>query len=370
MRNFPRPRGPGMCGKSMWRKTILAVAGCIGFMPPAAAFAQLPSPYGSPSSAEERPAKSRVTGARAILQPPEDLPSPTPPSAGNAKQARPPDSVGSYERSTAFQKALEHEAPPAEGAAEPTEGAEGGEGGGSSDLAAKFTSPTALLTSYQFVTQYNPIVEGTRAHSVQFLFRPVLPIPKSDWIPLPQIIRITAPVLSSIEIPGGSIPGGFGDVQLFDLFVLPLGKKLTVGAGPVAIFPTASSQFTGQGHYQIGPAFVTLYTGIPKWQLGFLVQDLLSIGDSNQPSVHQMIYQLIMTRHFERGWYMGLCGAPATVNWNTEKAQFPAGVALGRVFTVWKQPVNFSVTPTYYVGATDFQSRLQVQFNFSMIYGK
>src|SRR5262245_43884104 len=170
-------------------------------------------------------------------------------------------------------------------------------------IAATTAKPSFAATriSSSFSLPCRKRASATSGQSVQFLFRSVLPIPKNDWIPLPQIIRITAPVLSSIEIPGGSIPGGFGDVQLFDLFVLPLGKKLTIGAGPVAIFPTASSQFTGQGHYQLGPAFVALYTGIPKWQLGVLVQDLLSIGDSNQPSVHQMIYQLIMTRHFERG---------------------------------------------------------------------
>ncbi len=251
--------------------------------------------------------------------------------------------------------------------------AKGGEGG--QDVASKFTDPTALLTSYQFVTQYNPIITGTNGSGVQFLFRPVIPIPKSDLIPVNQVLRIVAPINSAIdvsptEIPGGQLPGGFGDVQVFDLFVLPVSKTFTFGVGPVAIFPTATTVNTGQGHYQLGPAIVLLYTGIPKWQMGILAQQLFSIGSNERRSVNQMIYQAIMTRHFEKGWYLGLCGQPAVIDWRSGHAQFPAGFGVGRVFAINKQLVNFSVTPTYYVGATDLQPRWQIQFNFSLIYGK
>jgi hypothetical protein len=261
-----------------------------------------------------------------------------------------------------------------EDASPPNEAKPAGEAGGagnSSDLASKFTNPTALLTSYGFQNLYNPAVVGSKGNTDSFQVRPVLPFEKTDLIPLPQILRVTIPVFSSVTLDNGdTLPGGFGDVQVFDLFVMPVSKTLTVGVGPVAIFPTATATATGQGRYQFGPAAVGLYTGIEKWQLGLLVQDLFSLGSSDRDSVHQAIYQIIATRHFEEGWYMGFCGQPATVDWLAGHAQFPVGVTLGRVFTIDKQPVNFNITPTYYVGSTELQPRFQIQFNFAFIYGK
>ncbi|CAN5435751.1 hypothetical protein BH11PLA2_BH11PLA2_25610 [soil metagenome] len=211
---------------------------------------------------------------------------------------------------------------------------------------------------------------GTKGNGFTQLIRPVIPIAASELIPVPQILRIVAPIGSALTLDNGQpIPGGYGDTQIFDLFVFNINKNLTVGFGPVAIFPTATAFTTGQGCYQIGPAGVIIYHGIEHWQLGILAQELFSVA-SPVGSVHQMIYQILVTRHFEKGWYLGLCNSPATINWLTGDAQFPVAVGIGRVFEVNKQPVNFSVTPTYYAGSVTGQPRFQIQFNFSLIYGK
>jgi hypothetical protein len=258
--------------------------------------------------------------------------------------------------------------------AQPGEGEKPGAeaGGGEGDAASKFTNPTALLTSYNWVSIWNPVVKGTNGQGFQFLVRPVVPVPKSEFMPLDSIIRVTGPISSTLDVNDRvTLPGGFGDVQFFDLFILPVDETLTLGVGPVAIFPTATSKTTGQGKYQVGPAGVVIYTGIEKWQFGGLAQQLWSVGSTDhRPSTNQMIYQIIATRHFEEGYYMGFCGQPCVIDWTKDRAQFPAGFAIGRVFPLGKQLVNINVTPTYYLGASELQPRLQVQFNFALIYGK
>lgn len=240
---------------------------------------------------------------------------------------------------------------------------------GNSDLASDFTNPTKLLTSYQFNTWYHPNFYGADGSGTEFLVRPVIPVPQSALIPVDQIVRIEFPGESMPCLPSGQrLPSGFMDIQAFDLAIFPISRDLTLAAGAIAIIPTATSPVTGQGRWQLGPAFAGVYTGIPKWQIGLLLQNPISVGSSNCPNVNQMFYNLILTRHFEQGWYGSLMGATGTTDWLTDQWTLPVSFAVGRVFSIGKQPVNFSVTPAYYANGAELTPKFEVEFNFAMIY--
>lgn len=240
---------------------------------------------------------------------------------------------------------------------------------GESDLASDFTNPTKLLTSFQFNTWYHPSFYGATGSGTEFLVRPVIPVPKSTLCPVDQIMRIGLPVESMPHLQNGmDLPDGFMDVQIFDLFIFPLSEDLTLAAGPVAFLPTATSPVTGQGRWQLGPAFAGVYTGIPKWQLGLLLQDPISMGYSERESVSQLLFNPILTRHFARGWYASFMGATGTYDWRACEWTLPISASLGRVFPVGKQPVNFSVTPAYYANGAALTPRFEIEFNFALIY--
>jgi hypothetical protein len=240
---------------------------------------------------------------------------------------------------------------------------------GGSDVASDFTNPTKLLTSYQFNTWYHPSFYGAVGSGTEFLVRPVIPVPKSALIPADQIVRIEFPVESMPHLPNGlALPNGFMDVQVFDLAVFPLSRDLTLAAGAITILPVATSPVTGQGRWQFGPAFAGVYTGIPKWQMGLLLQNSISLGSSEWPAVSQTFYNLILTRHFEQGWYGSLMGATGTYDWRAHELTVPVSASLGRVFSVGKQPVNFSVTPAYYANGPALTPKLELEFNFALIY--
>ena len=73
----------------------------------------------------------------------------------------------------------------------------------------------------------------------------------------------------------------FGDMQLFDLAVVPWpGREsgFMWGVGPVFIFPTATDERARQGARQVGPALGAIYKGIPGILLGTLIQNPISFA--------------------------------------------------------------------------------------------
>ena len=86
-------------------------------------------------------------------------------------------------------------------------------------------------------------------------FQPVLPVALTkDWN------LITRPVMPFYNIvPHETHPDefardtGLGDLALVELLSPAHSGNWILGAGPTAIFPTATSVFTGQGKWQLGP---------------------------------------------------------------------------------------------------------------------
>jgi hypothetical protein len=237
------------------------------------------------------------------------------------------------------------------------------------DLAAKFTNPVELLTSYQFNTWYQPSFWDGQGSGTEFMIRPVISIPKSNLIPIDQIMRVGFPIEAKpMSDDGQPASSGFADVQLFDLFVFQFTPDLKLAAGPIAIFPSATSPTTGQGRWQLGPALAGIYTGIPKWQIGLLLQNPYSIGSSSNASVSQLYYDIFLTRHYSDGWYVSYFGATGVADLQSGQWMVPVSVCVGRVFNVGKQPVNFSVLPAYYANGQSMTPKLEVEFNFALIY--
>jgi hypothetical protein len=68
-----------------------------------------------------------------------------------------------------------------------------------------------------------------------------------------------------------------------------------LGAGPTAIFPTATSGFTGQGKWQLGPTVVVGYL-TKEFFIGVFPQQWWSIGGQHsRPDTNQMNLQPIAT---------------------------------------------------------------------------
>src|SRR5206468_7730350 len=103
-------------------------------------------------------------------------------------------------------------------------------------LAEEFSDP--LTTLPQIFTQdaYTPVNYGTAAPTNRVILRLLVPrLPEYSLLPFVQLVR---PSFSLVTVPtgrGGATQTAFGDMQLFDLAVIPWpGKEsgLLMGVGP------------------------------------------------------------------------------------------------------------------------------------------
>src|SRR5262245_64012806 len=123
----------------------------------------------------------------------------------------------------------------------------------------KLTNPVSSIWSIQ--SQFNNFELNNGHWNNNWLFQPVLPVGLTkDWN------LITRPVMPLYNIvPHETAPNefnrdaGLGDLALVELFSPANSGNWVLGAGPTAIFPTATSHFTGQGKWQLGPSFVAGY---------------------------------------------------------------------------------------------------------------
>lgn len=205
-------------------------------------------------------------------------------------------------------------------------------------LADEFSDPLTTLPQLFLQDVYSPATFGTEAQTNRVIARLIVPrIPKFSLLPFVQLIR---PSLSLVTVPRGKGEGtvtALGDMQLFDLAVLPWPGRDTgfyVGVGPVFIFPTATDDRAGQGAWQVGPALGTIYKGIPGLLLGALVQNPISFAytSDDRSAASNLIVQPIVLVHLWRGLYAKSADASWTIGWHEGAARtLPVSFGVGYV---------------------------------------
>jgi len=193
-------------------------------------------------------------------------------------------------------------------------------------------------------------------------FQPVMPVAlTSDWN---LITRPVITLFNSVPHPDPHNPPnmerttGFGDTVLMEMFSPSpkLAGNWLLGLGPTFIFPTASSDWTGQGKWQAGPAALVGYLS-KKWILGAFVQNWTSFGGSgNRADTNQMNLQPIAAYFLPGGWAIGYSGN-VLANWKADKAgdtwTVPLGLTINKVFKFGKLPVKIALAGQYMVHHPD-----------------
>ncbi len=219
--------------------------------------------------------------------------------------------------------------------------------------------------------------------SSNFNLQPVMPVALTkDWNlitrpVIPLFVSQPHPVAKAGPPPhaDSETTTGFGDITLMEMFGPgpALTGKWILGLGPTFIFPTASSDFTGQGKWQIGPAAVVGYLS-EKHFLGVFVQNWISFaGDGDRPNTNAMNLQPIAAFFLPHGWSIGYSGN-ILANWKAEGGQVwtvPVGVGVSKVVKFGPLPVKIGLAGQWMpIHPDNFGQKWNVQLSFSPVIPK
>lgn len=167
---------------------------------------------------------------------------------------------------------------------------------------------------------------------------------------------ITRPVIPLYDsVPHKTASGdyhrstGFDDIVLVELFSPSHSGNWILGLGPTFIFPTASSDFTGQGKWQAGPGAVVGYL-TDHFIVGVFPQQWWSFaGDSDRPGTSQMNLQPFAGWFFGEGWMIAYSGN-ILANWKApsgDRWTVPIGASIGKVVKLGPLPVKIQLGGQY-----------------------
>jgi hypothetical protein len=241
-------------------------------------------------------------------------------------------------------------------------------------LAEEFSDPLTTLPQIFIQDAYTPVNYGTAAPLNRVIGRIIVPrLPRYSLLPFVQLVR---PSFSLVTVPTGrghATETAFGDMQLFDLAVIPWpGREsgLLMGVGPVFVFPTATARVAGQGAWQLGPAFGAIYKGIPGLLLGGLIQAPISFAytSRDREPVGTLLIQPIVSLHLWRGLYAKSADASWAINWrNGSSTRVPLSFGLGYVLLRrGSPPLNFFVSGEWMAYRHDAPVAPQTTVRFGM----
>jgi len=218
--------------------------------------------------------------------------------------------------------------------------------------AEEFSDPLTALPQVFTQDVYSPANYGTDAQTNKVLLRAIVPrIPRYSLLPFVQLVR---PTFSVVTVPtgrGSATRTAFGDIQLFDVGVIPWPAEdsgLLMGVGPVFVFPTATDKFAGQGAWQIGPTFGAIYKGLPRFLFGVLIQNPISFAytSSDRQPVNTLLVQPLVLAYLGKGFYVKSADATWAYSWRQpHPTTLPLSFGLGYVLLEegWP-PINAFVT--------------------------
>jgi hypothetical protein len=223
------------------------------------------------------------------------------------------------------------------------------------ELAKMLANPVANLWSMQF--QFNNFELTNGRWNNNLVFQPVMPVSLTKDINL-----ITRPVVQLYNsVPYQTSTGAdarttsFGDWTQLEIFSPADSGNWLLGAGPTFIFPTATSNYTGQGKWQVGPALVLAYMS-KSFILGVFPQQWWSYaGDASRPNTSQINIQPIANLFLEGGWTVGYSGN-ITANWKApgnNRWTVPIGIGVGKVVRFGPLPVRIGLAGQYMVMQPD-----------------
>jgi len=242
--------------------------------------------------------------------------------------------------------------------------------GSDDDLARQLTNPIANLIQVPF--QHNFDYGGGRFPDDAFRYtlniQPVFPFSlNSDWN---VISRTTIPV-AHWERVFPEHETGLGDIVQSFFFspAHPTSSGLIWGVGPVALLPTATSDFLGRDQWGIGPTGVVLQQS-GRWSYGVLANHIWSLEDApvGRQRVNATFVQPFLTYTFPTQTTVFL-SSETTYDWTAEQWLVPINAGVNQLVSISGQKVQLGGLVRYYAesprGGPDWGFQFRMTYIFA-----
>ncbi len=238
-------------------------------------------------------------------------------------------------------------------------------------LAKKLSNPIASLISVPFQANVDfgigPEDDGTK---FTLNIQPVIPISITPNANL--ILRTILPITYQDDLRGdGESDFGLGDVvQSFFFSPSKAGPSGIIwGAGPVFLYPTATSRFTGGDKWGVGPTIVVLKQS-GQFTVGALANHIWSVaGSDDRPDVSATFIQPFVSYTTKKATTYSL-NTESTYDWKAEQWVVPINVSVSQLVKVGKQPVSFGIGGRYYVAKPDGGPNWGLRFVTTLLFPK
>jgi hypothetical protein len=235
------------------------------------------------------------------------------------------------------------------------------------DLAKQLSNPVASLISVPFQFNWDTGIGPKDADAITLNIQPVIPFKlNEDW----NLISRTILPVRWRDSPAGRIEStfGLGDVvqSLFLSPSAPVGGWI-VGAGPVALLPTATdSAFQGR-QLGLGPTAVGLRQH-GGWTYGLLANHLWGVTNpDNRDRVNATFLQPFVSYTTQSATTFALL-TESTYDWHDRQWTVPINVAVSQLVTIGDQHLSLQLGGRVYAekpaGGPDWGLRAAVTFLF------
>lgn len=241
------------------------------------------------------------------------------------------------------------------------------------DLNQQVTNPVGTIWCLQ--SQINNYQLDNGQWNNNWNFQPSLPVSlTNDWN---LITRPVIPLYNTVPHRNASDQfvdtTGLGDTILLTQLSPAHSGNWLLGLGPTFILPTATSQFTGQGQWQVGPGGVLGYL-TKDFILGVFPQQWWSVaGRAGRRETNQLNVQPFGSIFFGDGWDIGYSGN-ILADWTAPRGQIwtvPLGINVGKVIKFGRIPVKIQVALQYMViHPEDSGQKWNIQVQFTPIIPK
>ena len=220
-------------------------------------------------------------------------------------------------------------------------------------------NPLASFTTLNFHNYYIPELEETDGTANTFWIRYAQPFRlfKGDWL-----VRASMPV-NRVPTPEGS-ESGLGAINAFAAYLFKTkNPSVTFGAGPLAAFPTGTSDIPGNDTWDLGAAMVLFDARSDLFQWGGLVTyqtDVAGDGASSLAAVQP--FGMIQ---MGKGWYLRSTGV-WVFNLEADTWTVPVGMGVGKVVKAGKKVINAYFEPQFTVLSSGNVGQPQFQLCFGI----